>query len=99
MKSNANESSMSTNRDDDDDWGGGSSTPSEASKGGKSGSKSGDDHYQAVSIAWSSNGSTLAVAYGKTNHEAWCEHHSSIATWGIFRREFDPKKPNLTFEV
>jgi hypothetical protein len=98
MKGTANDSSMSTNRDDDDDWGGGSSTPSEASKT-RVGFKSGDDHYQAVSIAWSSNGSTLAVAYGKTNHEAWCEHHSSIATWGIFRREFDPNKPNLTIEV
>jgi len=98
MKGSANESSMSTNRDDDDDWGGGSSTPSEASRG-KVGKKASDDHYQAVSIAWSCNGATLAVAYGKTNHEAWCEHHSSISTWGIFRREFDPKKPNLNIEV
>ncbi len=52
-----------------------------------------------VSVAWSCNGSTIAVAYGKTNHEAWCEHHSAISTWGIFRREFDPKKPNLNIEV
>lgn len=50
-------------------------------------------------MAWSCNGATLAVAYGKTNHQAWCEHHSSVSTWGIFRREFDPKKPNLTIEV
>lgn len=98
MKGGANDSSMSTNRDDEDDWGG-SSTPSQSTKSGDKGNKKGDEHYQAVSIAWSSNGSTLAVAYGKTNHEAWCEHHSSIATWGIFRREFDPKKPNLTIEV
>lgn len=52
-----------------------------------------------MSIAWSCNGSTLAVAYGKTNHTAWCEHHSSVSTWGVFRREFDPKKPNVTIEV
>ena len=52
-----------------------------------------------MSTAWSCNGSTIAVAYGKTNHETWCEHHSVISTWGIFRREFDPKKPNLSIEV
>jgi WD40 repeat protein len=52
-----------------------------------------------VSVAWSCNGSTLAVAYGKTNHETWCEHHSVVSTWGIFRREFDPKKPTLSIEV
>lgn len=58
-----------------------------------------EDMYQAVSLAWSCNGATLAVAYGKTNHQTWCEHHSAISTWGIFRREFDPKKPNMTIEL
>jgi len=52
-----------------------------------------------VSVAWSCNGSTLAVAYGRTNHTTWCEHHSAVSTWGIFRREFDAKKPNKTIEV
>ena len=91
----SNNTSMSTQKDEDDDWGG-RSTPSEGGrqKGGVS-----DDHYQAVSVAWSCNGATIAVAYGKTNHEAWCEHHSSVSTWGIFRREFDAKKPNQTIEV
>jgi WD40 repeat protein len=91
------EASMaSTARDEDDDWGAGGA--SSASESGKAVGK-GDDHYQVVSVAWSCNGSTIAVAYGKSNHEAWCEHHSSVSTWGIFRREFDPKKPNMSIEV
>ena len=39
------------------------------------------------------------MAYGKTNHTTWCEHHSVLSTWGIFRREFDPKKPTRSIEV
>jgi len=90
----------STAREDDDDWGGPASTPSsDASKAKGAGGKKGDDHFQVVSVAWSCNGSTIAIAYGKTNHDTWCEHHSTVSTWGIFRREFDPKKPNLSIEV
>ena len=40
MKSGANDSSMSTNRDDDDDWGG-SSTPNQSTKSGEKGNKKG----------------------------------------------------------
>lgn len=87
-----------TTRDDDDDWGGSSSaTPSESS--GRPRRNAMDDMYQAVSVAWSCNGATVAVAYGHTDHQTWCEHHSAISTWGIFRREFDPKKPNMNIEV
>jgi WD40 repeat protein len=52
-----------------------------------------------VSVAWSCNGASLAVAYGKTNHSSWCEHSSAISIWSIFRREFDCKKPTTTIEV
>lgn len=52
-----------------------------------------------MSIAWNCNGSNLAVAYGKTNHNAWCEHISTVSIWGVFRREFDPKKPVTSIEV
>mmetsp|Transcript_23424 Transcript_23424/g.17876 ORF Transcript_23424/g.17876 Transcript_23424/m.17876 type:complete len:397 (+) Transcript_23424:599-1789(+) len=41
----------------------------------------------------------MAVAYGRTNHTTWCEHHSAVSTWGVFRREFNPKKPIATIEV
>jgi len=58
-----------------------------------------EDIGQVVAIAWSSNGSSLAAAYGKTDHTAWCEHHSTVSVWGIFRRDFDPKKPAVNIEV
>jgi hypothetical protein len=81
-------SNESAKDDFEDDWESGNAT----SAAGKQGSGS-NDHYQVVSVAWSCNGATLAVAYGKTNHTTWCEHQSAVSTWGIFRREFDPKKP------
>jgi WD40 repeat protein len=52
-----------------------------------------------TSIAWSCNGTSLAVSYGKTDHVSWCEHQSIISVWSIFRREFDPKKPDITIET
>mgnify|MGYP001049787315 CR=1 FL=1 len=55
--------------------------------------------YQVVGVTWSSNGASIAVGYGKTDHVSWCEHQSSIAIWSIFRREFEAKKPTLTIEV
>ncbi len=33
-----------------------------------------DNNYQVTSVAWSCNGSNLAVAHGKTDHVTWCEH-------------------------
>jgi len=58
-----------------------------------------DNDYQAVSVSWSCNGSSLAVAYGKTNHSIWCEHHSAVSLWSIFRRDLDVTKPTTTIEV
>ncbi len=57
--------SASTARDDDDDWGNTSVVQSESSKGKKDAM---ENMFQAVSLAWSCNGATLAVAYGKNNH-------------------------------
>jgi WD40 repeat protein len=50
-------------------------------------------------VSWSSNGSTLAVGYGKHNHHTWCEHSSAVSIWSIFRRDFDPLKPNADIDV
>ena len=55
--------------------------------------------FPVTGIAWSCNGATLAAGYGKTDHIAWCEDTSCISLWSIFRRDFDPKKPNVTIEV
>jgi WD40 repeat protein len=58
-----------------------------------------DNDYQVVALSWNSNGSSLAVAYGKNNHTTWCEHHSVLCIWSVFRREFNPKKATTTIEV
>ena len=58
-----------------------------------------EDSFQVSAISWSCNGSSLAVGYGKTDHVSWCEHQSVICIFSIFRRDFDPKKPNITIEV
>ena len=50
-------------------------------------------------MAWNCNGSSLAVAYGKNDHNSWCEHKSVVAIFSPFRRQFDPKKPTLNIEV
>ena len=58
-----------------------------------------DNDYQAVSLSWNVNGSTLAVAYGKTNHTTWCEHCSVVSVFNVFRRDFNPKKATVNIEV
>jgi len=50
-------------------------------------------------MAWNSNGSSLAAAYGKTNHVTWCEHCSIVSIWQVFRRDYDPKKAQIEIEV
>lgn len=58
-----------------------------------------ENQYAVTAISWSSNGASLAVAYGKTNHISWCEHQSILNIWSIFRRDFDSNKANITIEV
>jgi WD repeat-containing protein 34 len=41
----------------------------------------------------------LAVAYGKTNHTTWCEHHSAVSIFSVFRRDFNAKKATSNIEV
>ena len=58
-----------------------------------------DEIYPVTSVSWNSNGTNLAVAYGKTNHKTWCECQSVVSIWPVFRREFDAKKPTTNIEV
>ena len=52
-----------------------------------------DNNYQAVGVDWSSNGSSIAVAYGKTNHQSWCECSSVVSIWQVFRGDYNANKP------
>lgn len=58
-----------------------------------------DSNYQVTSLSWNCNGSSLAVAYGRTNHVSWCECSSVVSIFNPFRRAFDSKKPTLNIEV
>lgn len=52
-----------------------------------------------TALAWSHNGTSIAVGYGKVDHDSWCEHQSIIHIWNIFRREFNSKKADMTLEL
>jgi hypothetical protein len=39
------------------------------------------------------------VGYGRSDHATWCEHSSVVSIWSIFRRDYDPLKPQVTIEV
>jgi len=93
-----------------DDWGdkpsqqssakGQSRATDNASEASRQSAVSGlDSDYQVTSVCWNCNGSSLAVAYGKTNHVSWCEHQSVVSIFSPFRRTFDPKKPTANIEV
>ena len=58
-----------------------------------------DNDYQVTSLSWNCNGSSIALAYGKTNHTSWCEHLSVLCIWSVFRRDFNPRKATTTIEV
>ena len=61
--------------------------------------KSQEEIFSVTGIAFSCNGASLAVGYGKTDHVGWCEHQSVISIWYIFRNDFDPLKPHVSIEV
>ncbi|XP_055950177.1 cytoplasmic dynein 2 intermediate chain 2-like isoform X2 [Argiope bruennichi] len=51
------------------------------------------------SISWNSVGTAIATAFSSIDHKSWCEHSSSVDIWSLSRKDFDPKKPNLTLET
>jgi len=49
---------------------------------------------EVSAVAWNSNGSVIAVAFGSRNHSTWCsDHKGGVATWNVDRvrlRQSDP---------
>ncbi|KAG8190125.1 hypothetical protein JTE90_026693 [Oedothorax gibbosus] len=43
--------------------------------------------------------SLSVLTFNQTDHISWCEHSSSVDIWSLNRKDFDPKKPNLTLET
>ncbi|CAL1298835.1 unnamed protein product, partial [Larinioides sclopetarius] len=58
-----------------------------------------ESEFCCSSISWNSVGTAIAAAYSSNDHKSWCEHSSSVDLWSLGRKDFDPKKPNLTLET
>lgn len=52
----------------------------------------------AVGLSWNCTGSVIAVAYGRTDHEDWCNHRSALCTWNLDRRKIESDQPNVTID-
>ncbi|KAI9094845.1 WD40-repeat-containing domain protein [Phlyctochytrium arcticum] len=37
-------------------------------------------------LSWNKNGTTVAVAYGRFDHESWCQHSGALCTWSLATR-------------
>ncbi len=64
-----------------------------------SSSSSGDPPLRVSALAWSSSGSSpaLAVAFerpGEDAHPDWCDHETALCVWNVARRDFDPGNPH-----
>ena len=59
-----------------------------------------DEPMRANALAWNRAGNVLAVGYGASEHEDWCEHATSaengsaLALWKPQRKDFDPGRPH-----
>lgn len=84
---------------EENEWGNEDSAPKGKKDNQESKVKGLTNEYSAISLDWSSNGSSIAVAYGKTNISTWCEYSSVVSIWQVFRGDYDPKKPQIEIEV
>ncbi|KAI8919937.1 WD40-repeat-containing domain protein [Powellomyces hirtus] len=37
-------------------------------------------------LSWNKNGSTVGVAYGRFDHDSWCNHKGAVCTWSLAGR-------------
>lgn len=50
-------------------------------------------------ISWSIGGGTLAVSYGISYHETWCDHLSKIQLYNQTKEGIFTDNPNKTLET
>jgi WD40 repeat protein len=63
--------------------------------GGITGSSFGE----ASAVAWNSTGNTVAVAFGRAEHQGWCSHRSGFAVWNTLRRQMRLDFADRQFET
>ncbi|XP_030842172.1 WD repeat-containing protein 34 isoform X1 [Strongylocentrotus purpuratus] len=54
---------------------------------------------QCTNLSWNSNGSTLAAAYGRMDHQDWCTHKGSLCTWNVDRGKVSPTKADSAIDT
>jgi WD40 repeat protein len=52
----------------------------------------------ATSVSWNCTGKSLAVCYGRTDMNGWCDMPGAVCVWRIFSKDFAPENPYLTFD-
>ena len=55
-------------------------------------------HLQGTSVSWNATGSTLAVAYGRSDIVGWCDYPGAVCLWNIFGKSFDPLNPDVVLD-
>ncbi|XP_033633325.1 WD repeat-containing protein 34-like [Asterias rubens] len=54
---------------------------------------------QCTRLAWNSTGSSLAVAYGRMDHQDWCKHKGSLCVWNVDLRRMNTEKADTVVDV
>lgn len=54
---------------------------------------------QCTQLSWNKTGSTLAVAYGRMDHQDWCTHKGALCTWNLDRRGLSSTKADIVIDV
>lgn len=53
---------------------------------------------QATGVSWNSSGSSLGVAYGRTDITGWCNSPGSVCIWNVFGKGFQANNPDYTLD-
>ncbi|KPI84090.1 hypothetical protein ABL78_6868 [Leptomonas seymouri] len=54
---------------------------------------------EALDVAWNSNGTMLAVAYGRSDTSGWCYSKGYVCVWNLSRPDLEEDKPHYTLET
>ncbi|XP_071503486.1 cytoplasmic dynein 2 intermediate chain 2-like [Diadema antillarum] len=54
---------------------------------------------QCTGLSWNCHGSTLAVSFGRMDHQDWCTHKGSLCTWNLERRSMSSTKADVAIDV
>ncbi|EPY39335.1 WDcontaining protein 34 [Angomonas deanei] len=58
-----------------------------------------DGKYHALDISWNSNGTMLAVGYGRIDTSGWCYKGGYVCIWNLIRPDLDCNAPHYTLET